>query len=162
MAAGMVIGGHYADRLSRRSPDRPLLFCMATALATGLAYLVVLSVPDPTWAFAATFLASLIGALGSPTNVTVIQNICSAELRATAAALATLTISLIGIGLAPFAIGVLSDAFTPSRGVEALRHAMMVSLIVSLPTAVLYHKVAGMIRSTAGVHLPRSAPSDAR
>lgn len=146
MAAGMLIGGPVADRLFRRSLAAPQLFCMVAALATALAYLVVFEVPDYRWALVATFFASLIGALGSPTNVTTIQALCDPRVRATAAALATLTISMVGIGLAPFVIGALSDAYAPSLGEESLRHALTLSLLVCLPLALLYYRLAILLR----------------
>ena len=63
-----------------------------------------------------------------------------------AASLATLTISMIGIGLAPLTIGVLSDALTPSIGQEALRHAMSWTLPVCLITAFCHMRVAGLMQ----------------
>jgi len=105
----------------------------------------VLSAPDPTLAFVATFFASLIGALGGPTNAVTVQNVSAPHLRATAASLATLTISLVGIGLAPLVIGVLSDALTQSIGRDALRHAMSWTLPVCLITAGCHARVARLM-----------------
>lgn len=149
MAAGMLIGGFSSDRLLRRSPGRPQWFCAATALATGIAYWIVLWMPDPSHAFVATFFASLIGALGGPTNAVTVQNVTAPHLRATAASLATLTISLIGIGLAPLVIGVLSDALTPSIGRDALRHAMSWTLPVCLITAACHVRMARLMEGGA-------------
>jgi predicted MFS family arabinose efflux permease len=146
MAAGMLIGGLCADRLSRRSESAPQLFCMAAALATGVAYLVALSLPDATWAFGATFVASAVGALGAPSNATTVQNLCDPRLRAVAASLVTLTISLLGVGLAPLVIGMLSDALAPQFGVNALRTALALSLTVSWAAAALYYHLARLLR----------------
>lgn len=157
MAAGMLIGGIVADRLAKRSPSAPQIFCMAAALATGAAYLLVLSLANVKLAFAATFCASAIGALGSPTNVTTVQNLCDPRLRAVAASLATLTISLLGVGLAPLVIGLTSDALTPQFGVQALRYALMMSLVVSLITAALYYHVARLLREDYTVGALRPA-----
>ncbi|MET0658180.1 MAG: MFS transporter [Steroidobacteraceae bacterium] len=149
MAVGMVLGGICADRLVRQAPERPQLFCLATVIITGIAYAVVLQLPDPTWAFVATFVAAAIGALATPTNTTTIQNLCDANVRATAASLVTLMISLVGIGLAPFLIGLMSDWLAPSMGQESLRYALLISLLVSIPTAMLYWRVSKLIRNDA-------------
>jgi predicted MFS family arabinose efflux permease len=152
MTAGMLIGGVCADRLSRRSPSAPQYFCMVAAVATGLAYLPVLWLPDAAPAFAATFVASALGALGAPTNAATVQNLCDPRLRSIAAALVTLTISLLGVGLAPLAIGMMSDALTPRLGPEALRYALTLSLAVSAVAAMLYHHIAQLLheRDAAG------------
>jgi predicted MFS family arabinose efflux permease len=157
MATGMLIGGFASDRLLRRSPGLPQWFCAATAVATGIAYWIVLSAPDPTLAFVATFFASLIGALGGPTNAVTVQNVSAPHLRATAASLATLTISLIGIGLAPLVIGVLSDALTQSTGRDALRHAMSWTLPVCLITAACHARVARLMEGER--HAANFAPT---
>jgi predicted MFS family arabinose efflux permease len=141
MAVGMVAGGAAADRLWRRSNAAPQLFCMAAALATGAAYLVVLNLADIRLVIAATFLASGIGALATPTNIVMVQNLCDPRLRAVAASLATLTISLVGVGLAPLAVGMMSDALTPAFGAEALRYSLMISLVVSLATAAVNYRL---------------------
>jgi predicted MFS family arabinose efflux permease len=150
MAVGMLLGGIIADRLAKRSAAAPQMFCLASALATGAAYYLALSLADVKMAFALTFCASAIGALGSPTNVTAVQNLCDPRLRAVAASLATLTISLLGVGLAPLVIGMTSDALTPRFGAQALRYALMISLVVSIVTAALYYRVARLLRNDAG------------
>lgn len=145
MAAGMVTGGLAADRLSRKSPGATQLFCMAAALATGAAYLAVLGLSDVRWAFGAAFFAAWIGALATPANIVAVQELCDPTLRAVAASLATLTISLIGVGLSPLVIGVISDALTPGFGIDALRYAMMISLVVSLLTAAFNYRLSRLL-----------------
>ncbi len=146
MAAGMLGGGVAADRLARRSDSAPQVFCMAAALASAIIYLAVLSVSDVRWAFAAAFLASGVGALGSPANVATVQSLCDPKLRAIGAALATSTISLLGVGLSPLLVGMLSDVLMPRFGPDALRYALMIFVLVALPTAALNLHVAQLLR----------------
>ena len=101
---------------------------------------------NPSWVFVATFLASLIAALAAPTNVATVQNVCDPRLRATAASLSTLLTSLLGIGLAPLVIGMLSDAFSASQGRDALRYAMLASLPSCFLAAALYVRVARSLK----------------
>jgi predicted MFS family arabinose efflux permease len=146
MGCGMLLGGVVADRLLRRSASAPQWFCCAATLATGAAWAVVLILSNPSWAFVATFLASLIAALAAPTNVATVQNVCDPRLRATAASLSTLLTSLLGIGLAPLVIGMLSDAFSASQGRDALRYAMLASLPSCFLAAALYVRVARALK----------------
>jgi len=146
MAVGMLSGGALADRLLRRSVSTPQWFCCATALATGAAYLLVLTAATAPWAFAATFFASLIGSLAAPTNAATVQNLCDPRLRATAASLATLAISLLGIGLAPFVIGALSDVLQGALGPDSLRYAMLAMLPACALTAALHARLARLMQ----------------
>jgi predicted MFS family arabinose efflux permease len=156
MAAGMVIGGWCSDRLLKRSPAAPQWFGVVTSLATGIAYLFVLLLPHASSAFVATFFAAMIGALAGPTNAATVQNVADPRLRATAASLATLTIGLLGIGFAPFMVGVLSDALAASLGNHALRYGLLYCLPVCLITAVCFARLAKLLAShpPAGASVP--------
>jgi predicted MFS family arabinose efflux permease len=148
MGGGMLVGGALADRLSRGGRHRPQWLGMVSVVLSGLVFLVVLQLPDASWALAVTFIALLFGSMGSPVNTTAIQNEAPPELRATAASIALLAVGIIGIGLAPLLVGVLSDSLVDTHGTtEALRIALLASLSLSLVTAALYAQVARVMRS---------------
>ena len=160
MAGGMLVGGALADRLSRGGRHRPQWLGAVSVLLSGLVFLVVLQLPDARWAIGATFLALLLGSMGSPVNTTAIQNEAPSELRATAASIALLAVGIIGIGLAPLLVGVVSDRLVASYGpTESLRIALLASLSLYLLTAALYAKVARVMRSDGP--LPMAALSTA-
>jgi len=46
-------------------------------------------------------------------------------MRALTSAIVSLISNLIGLGLGPFVIGLLSDLMEPTKGVESLRYAML-------------------------------------
>ena len=146
MGFGMLSGGFIADRLYRRGRHCPQWLGMITVLLSALVFVVVLLPSNATAALAATFAATLLGAMGSPVNATSIQNASPPELRATGASLATLAVSLIGIGLAPYLIGALSDRLSASLGTDSLRFALLSSLGLCVISSLLYFYVAGVIR----------------
>jgi predicted MFS family arabinose efflux permease len=154
MGGGMLLGGVIADRLLRRSASAPQWFGCAASLGTAAAWALVVLMPQPRWAFAATFFAAGICALNAPINVASVQNVCDPRLRATAAALATLATSLFGIGLAPLTIGLLSDAFAPALGRESLRYAIIASLPVCFVAAALYVRLARLLQESPGQAVP--------
>jgi len=154
MGAGMLLGGLIADRLLRRSMSAPQWFGCFASLITGAAWVAVLLIPRPLWAFVATFFAAGICALNAPINVASVQNVCDPRLRATAASLASLATSLFGIGLAPLVIGLLSDAFTPALGKESLRYAIIASLPICFLAAALYARLARLLHEPAAQPLP--------
>jgi MFS family permease len=156
MAAANLISGPLADRMARRGPERPLWLGLIAILLSGLAFVAVLSVASSDWAFAWTFVAAFTGSIGSPIITSTIQNECPAELRATAAAMATLAVSLIGIGLAPYAVGLMSDALTPTHGADSLRVALLLSLCAGPVTAAMYFRVARLSLTRAAASLAES------
>ena len=102
-------------------------------------------------AFAAAFFATLFGSVASPAITTAIQNESPPALRATAASLATITVSVLGIALAPFLVGVLSDQLTPAYGKESLRIALLISLGGCLFAAALHYRVATLFKTDNAV-----------
>jgi predicted MFS family arabinose efflux permease len=148
MGCGMLVGGLLADRLYRGGRHRPQWLGCVTVLLSALVFFAALSVASPTAAISLTFAATLLGSMGSPVNATSIQNESPDALRATAASLATLAVGVIGIGLAPWLIGVLSDGFTASHGSDGLRVALQVSLALSVVTALLYLQMARILRAS--------------
>ena len=148
MGGGMLIGGMLADWLARGGRHRPMWLGTVSVALSGLVMLVVLQLPDARWALGITFVALLLGSMGSPVNTTAIQNEAPPELRATAASIALLAVGIIGIGLAPLLVGMLSDSLVAAHGpTESLRIAMLASLSLCLVTAALYAQVARVIQS---------------
>jgi predicted MFS family arabinose efflux permease len=146
MAVGVTLGGALADRMAKLSAERPQWLCTMAIVLSGLSFVVVLTVANPWWAFAATFIAAALGAVASPIIAAAVQNEAPPAMRATAASLGTLAVSLMGIGLAPLIIGLLSDALAPRFGTESLRYALLYCLSFCLLTAALHYRVGRLQR----------------
>ena len=106
---GTLIGGPWADRLSRR--DKKLMLWLPA-----WAYLV--TAPAMTLAYASNSLAVLVGLsfvgqmaatiyLGPTFGA--LHNMVEPRMRATAVAIMFMVVSLVGIGLGPVLVGVMSD-----------------------------------------------------
>ena len=77
-------------------------------------------------------------------------------MRAQAAALLMLTMNLIGLGIAPLAVGVLNDALASSYGDEAIRYSLLLTGATSLWAAAHSLAAARSIREDlSAVHRPR-------
>jgi predicted MFS family arabinose efflux permease len=146
MAVGVLLGGATADRLSRRSLAQPQFLCAVTILLSGLSFVAALLATNPWWAFAMTFVAAIFGSIASPIISTAVQNESPPELRATAASYSTLAVSVLGIGLAPLLIGMLSDILTPAYGKESLRWALLASLTACIITSALHYRVGSLLQ----------------
>jgi predicted permease len=79
----------------------------------------------------------IIGNLISGPVFALIQRLVRDEMRATTLSVLMLFANLIGMGIGPQFVGVLSDALKPALGVDSLRYAMLTMSLVSLWAA--YH-----------------------
>jgi predicted MFS family arabinose efflux permease len=141
LGLGGMIGGVLGDRMKRGGPERAQWLCAAAILMSGLIFVFVYLTSNPWWAFAAAFIAIVIGTIASPIIAGAIQDESPPEVRALAASVGTIVISVIGIGSAPFIVGLLSDAYAPAYGRHSLRYALLSSLLFCVATAWLHLQV---------------------
>ncbi len=73
----------------------------------------------------------------------VIQGLAEVRMRAIASAILLFVISLIGLGLGPFLVGVLSDYLKPEFGEESLRIALMFVFLFNIWSGIHYY-IAGL------------------
>lgn len=66
------------------------------------------------------------------------QSLAKVRMRATAAALVSLTVNLIGMGLGPFLVGVTSDWLRPILGSESIRFALLLAPLAALVSAAAF------------------------
>jgi MFS family permease len=143
--AGTLLGGVLADGLGRQQPAWRLR-CVAVALAllAPLWTMVLL----PTDVLIASSLLVIAGAcLGfylGPTFA-MVQTLADPATRATAAALLLLVMNVVGLGLGPLAVGILSDAMAPGLGSDSLRIALLLVPLLCLWAAYHYHAAASRV-----------------
>lgn len=125
--AGLWLGGVIGNLvLSRGWDPRWALWTPAIGMAIALPLLIVaLWSDDPITAMILMMGPSLLNLLYVGPVFAMVQQIAGARLRGLASAIIILAGSLIGSGLGPLFIGMLSDAMTPSFGADALKFSMM-------------------------------------
>lgn len=137
---GSLMSGWLCDALTKRDPrwrlGVPVVGCIL-ALPAGLAFYMMPA--DNPWHLAGLTIPRSIGlyVLFGMTTVwwmapvyAALSDIIPAYRRATANAIFNLGLVMIGGGLGPLLIGVLSDLLTPRFGNEALRWALAASMVV--------------------------------
>lgn len=150
-AAGVLLAGRIADRLSRRDARwlawLPALACLLS-LPTGIAFALApshgasLALLVPTTFLAATVIGPVF---------TAIQSVVWPNVRSLAAAVISLLLTVFGLGVAPPLVGWAADLGAPRLGVESLRYA--------LAAAMLPFGWAAIHLLLAGRSLPRSLGS---
>ncbi len=141
LGLGGIIGGIIGDRLKAAGPERAQWLCVASILVSGLIFVFVFLTDRPALAFTAAFVAFAIGTIASPIIAAAIQDESPPHLRALAASIGTIAISVVGIGSAPLIIGMLSDRYAPIYGKESLRFALLTALVSCIATAWLHYRV---------------------
>ena len=143
-----LAGGRYADRLGRsvglhaQSWMVGGLKVAAFPFVLGVYLTGDLRLAVLCLAFAYLFQSSYLG----PTFA-LIQGLAPIKLRSMWAAVTLLVINLVGLGIGPTAIGMLSDFYRPTFGEESLRYALLTGAAAT-PWAIWHYW-------RAGVHLKR-------
>ena len=133
MALGQFTGGLVATRLAAKGIFEPLRICILTNFLIIPGFLALLWTSHASIAVTMTFVTTFIGAFGHPAQSAGAQNSVSPRLRGTAAGFLSLAVALIGMGIGPVFVGVLSDAFLESVGsTEALRRALSIAQVLFL------------------------------
>lgn len=146
--AGAVAGGLLADYLRRRDLRWSMWLPAAAMLVTfplSAAFLLwpvshtLLGLPV---GFLFSVLGSVAAGMASPATIATGQNLSPPAMRAMTHALWTIASNLVGMGLGPLLVGVLSDRMTPDYGDEAIRYALVIVSAMAVLAALAFYRGA--------------------
>lgn len=132
LAGTLVLGGAFVDWLHKRDGRWPAWFIAVTTLSTSLFLLPVLLAPTGEVALTFYLAPAALNLIFQPPALAMVQALVPSSMRATANAVLLFVSNMIGIGLGPLTIGVLSDLYA-AHGLEqatALRSAFLTVLPV--------------------------------
>ena len=135
---GHLAGGPLADVVGRK--DMRLQFVIALMAVTGsvLVNWFLFTTDDlASFYILAGFQAGFAGLFAAPL-IMICTTLPPVWARATTAALTLMTVYLIGFGLGPGIIGWVSDLLVPSYGEESLRQAVLLLLLLAIPSALFF------------------------
>ena len=147
---GNYLGGHYANRYAK---CKEALQMRALAFAIGgygLISLLVYLVSDKYIALLLMGLSSIFLTFGNGPVFAAIHSLVEEKMRSTAVALIFLFANLIGFGLGPLILGVVSDLLHPAFGYESLRYALVLFCPGTLWVAVHYWRAGNTIEKDIG------------
>ncbi|MCW3834482.1 spinster family MFS transporter [Sphingomonas canadensis] len=139
---GTVFGGFMLTRLGRRDVRWELWWPMLVFALFPLLMLPSFLTPDWRVALGFQVVAFFVGASGGGVAMSAMQTYVEPHRRATAIALILLSSSLLGLGLGPVAVGVISDLLAPSLGAESLRYGLIAMLFMPFWAAVHFYLAA--------------------
>lgn len=128
MVIGIIAGGFPGDAAGRLGPAARAYFIVAAALIAGPTAVAVFLVDDAALAFSLIAVSSVFITMPTGAFWALMQDALSDAVRATGSAASTLITVFIGLGLGPFAIGLVSDLLNPAYAAESLRYALLITV----------------------------------
>lgn len=116
----VFVGGALNDWLMKRD-RRWSLWILAASFAINVPVsLIFFLVHNFPLAMAMTLLTTIVGSLWVAPSYALVQDLAGPYMRAIAAAIFMMIINIVGLGLGPYATGLLSDRLAPRLGESAL------------------------------------------
>jgi len=127
---GTFAGGYLADRLAPRNEGwRAWVVLIAIVVYLPLAYLSY-TATDPFWAAAWFYGPATLGGVYLGTNFAMLQSQLPVEMRSVGAAINLFILNIIGLGLGPLTVGIISDAKAATAGVNSIRYGLVAMIFV--------------------------------
>jgi MFS family permease len=143
--AGGVGGGYLATHLYKDDERGQMRFTAITVASLFPFYLAFLLLPEKHQALLVFIpLATVLSMFLGPTYA-LLQRLVPDEMRATVMAAVMLLTNLIGMGLGPQIVGILSDLFMPAVGDDSLRYAMLIMSLMTVWAGYHFWRVSQVV-----------------
>jgi MFS family permease len=144
--AGILLGGYLGGAWFAHDEPRQMRLTAASVAALVPCYVLFLLVPSKICALLALMpLVAGLGVFVGPTFA-LMQRLVPDSMRATTLAVVMLLANLIGMGLGPQIVGIMSDRLMPVAHQDSLRYAMLVISLIALWSAYHFWLVGRTVR----------------
>ena len=129
-AISAYLGGQIADKYAKSDLRGYVVVPAFASLLAVPVYILAVSVPSASVALWILVINGLMGSLWYGPVYAIGQSVVPPHMRATTSAILLFTINLIGLGLGPLAVGILSDVMSNGFGMgsaQGVRWALMIS-----------------------------------
>lgn len=144
---GTWAGGPIADYLSKRDQHWQLWFPAAMLLITTPFSVASAFAPTIVILMVANAGEALCRTMSLAPAAAALQRLATHNTRARAAATAGVTGTLIGLGLGPLLVGLISDTLAPQLGADSLRYGLVAMIVPQLLAAWCCFKAAETIET---------------
>lgn len=138
--AGSILGGKLADYFARRDVRAHMTIPAIGVLVGTPFYLAAFMVSSLPLALGLLLIPGTLNAMYYGPAYAIVQGLVQPSMRATATAVLLFVISLVGLGLGPLIIGVISDVLAGQGLGEAggIRGALMLCVLLAIPAAICF------------------------
>ena len=140
--AGTLFGGWSADHMVKKTGNRNWYIWIpfaSTIIAIPFALNTYLWIPDGYVAVYFYFIPVFFGGWYLAPCLAANHFLVGIRMRAMASAVLLFVLNLIGLGLGPMFTGFVSDFLTPEYGVDGLRYALSITILVNIWCAAHYY-----------------------
>lgn len=144
---GTFMSGYLADRFGKHDLRWNVwIIVLAILISFPLSLLAYLA-QSKELALACFMLPALLGGAYLGPSFSLNQSLVTVRMRSVASAIILFIVNIIGLGLGPLTVGILSDALQPYYGADSLRYALLSLVFVSLWTATHYFLAGRTLRA---------------
>jgi len=140
-AVGTLLGGRLADQIGARDKRAYTLIPAIAMLAAYPAGFIIYLSDHTTLALVTLAFPVVFGSMYQGPIFSVVQSLSPPVMRSTAAAVLLFVINILGLGLGPSAVGVISDGLSARYGNDSLRYALLI-VSTAYPWAALHFWLA--------------------
>lgn len=140
--AGTFLGGYFADRLAQRDirwnlwlPAAAIMFAMPFTF--GVYYFATTSTESLLY----FIIPAMVGTIYLGPSLAMVQGLVPLRMRTVASAILLFIINIIGMGMGPQMVGIVSDLLTDRFANESMRYALFLAGFVNIWSA--FHFVMG-------------------
>ena len=136
-AIGVLIGGILGDKLGGRD-KRWYTWIPGLATIMVVPFMIIVLITDNQYvALVCVFIPGTLQNVYLGNSIATTHNLVGLRWRSTASAILFFILNVIGLGMGPFAVGLLSDMLAPTLGAESLRYSML----ALLPTVMVWSSI---------------------
>lgn len=138
---GAFVGGQLGDKLGAKDPRGLATLCAVANFLAVPTYIAAMLVTSAPLALALLVLPTVLYGLSYGPLYAVLQSVVQPRTRATATAIFLFMTNLVGLGLGPLLVGLMSDYFAEGLGLgaaEGIRWAQVICTLVGIYGAYLY------------------------
>ena len=129
------------------SHGNPVAWQIASLIGIPFTFLFYLW-PEGRTALLLSVPGALLGPIYLGPTFAMTQSLVRPHMRALASAILLFIINLIGLGLGPWFVGMLSDALKPDYGVDAIRYALLVTVVIGSAWSSVHYLLAARTLET--------------
>jgi predicted MFS family arabinose efflux permease len=154
--AGTLLGGYAATRWFAQDERGQMRLSAIVLVALVPCFALFVLVPQKSQALIALTPLVMVANFTLGPTFALMQRLVADEMRATTMALVMFLANLIGMGVGPQTVGLLSDGLMPFFGSDSLRYAMLTVSLVTLWSAYHFWQVGRTVRADLAAVAGRS------